>query len=311
MGEKREISIYRFMASGCNGCDVQILECLAPRYRLAELGVRIVTVPEEANILVVTGGVNIKVKSELEEAYKRLKPPKLVLAVGNCAISKEIFDKGYPMVGPPDQIIPVNFYISGCPPRPQAIIWAIAKILGVSLEEKEQYWRAPEGFRGKHEFDAEKCIGCGACARICSSDAIDVIDEGGTRTIRINYGHCSFCAFCQDECPTEALKLTGEYHLLADDRKMIEVKNEVELARCVSCGDYFIPSRQLDWAFSRIMENLSHYKEVHESLKDAMAICPECRMKISNIKNAKKLLTQLSIAATKTPYIFNLFSSSN
>ncbi|MCD6445215.1 NADH-quinone oxidoreductase subunit B, partial [Candidatus Bathyarchaeota archaeon] len=96
---KKKVSIYRFMSAGCNGCDVQILECLVPRYKLAELGVEVVFTPEEANVLAITGGINIKGIEALKEAYKKLREPKLVIAVGNCAVSKGIFDKGYPMVG--------------------------------------------------------------------------------------------------------------------------------------------------------------------------------------------------------------------
>ncbi|MEM2971222.1 MAG: 4Fe-4S dicluster domain-containing protein [Candidatus Bathyarchaeia archaeon] len=292
-----KITVYRFLSAGCNGCDVSVLECLVPRYKLASLGVEVVFTPEEANAMVVTGGMNVKGKEELLKAYEQLQPPKIVVAVGNCALTKEIFDKGYPMVGPPDQLIPVNFYIAGCPPRPQAIVTAIAKALGVNLEEKEDYWTAPEDFRGKHEFDSEKCMGCGACAQVCSSDAIDILEDDGKRIIKVNYGHCSFCAFCQDECPTQAIRLTDEYHLLTDNRQTTNVTNTVDLLGCVSCEKYFVPQSQIDWALKRINEKVPAYKEFQGALKKAMEICNDCRRTITNIKNAKKLLTQLSIKA--------------
>jgi Ni,Fe-hydrogenase III small subunit/Fe-S-cluster-containing hydrogenase component 2 len=289
-----KISVYRFMSAGCNGCDVQILECLVPRYKLTELGVEVVFTPEEANVLAITGGINVKGREELKKAYAKLRPPKLVVAVGNCAITKEIFDKGYPMVGPPDQIIPVNFYISGCPPRPQAIVTAIAKALGATLEEKEDYWATPEGYRGKHEFESEKCIGCGACAQICSSDAIEILEDNRKRIIKVDYAHCSFCAFCQDECPTEAIRLTQEYHLLTDNRTTTNVTSEVDLFECSSCGTCFMPVRQLDWTLERIENEVREYKDFHHDLKTTMELCPTCRRKISNIRNAKRLLSQLS-----------------
>jgi hydrogenase-4 component H len=260
---------------------------------LGNLGVKVVFTPEEANVMVVTGGVNIKGREELREAYEKIQPPKIVIAVGNCAVTKEIFDKGYPMVGPPDRIVPVNFYVPGCPPRPQAIVKAIAEILGVSLEEKEEFWRAPEDFRGRHEIESERCIGCGACAQVCSSDAISVLDENGKRTIKIDYGHCSFCAFCQDECPTEAIKLTTEYHLLTKDREGTNVTNEVDLQACSSCNEHFAPASQLEWALKRIQENVPEYREFNDKLRAALSICVDCRRKISRIKYAKKILTQL------------------
>jgi len=289
-----KVSVYRFLSAGCNGCDVEILECLAPRYMLSKIGVEVVFTPEEANVMVLTGGLNIKGKDELLKAYEKLQPPKIVVAVGNCALTKEIFDKGYPMVGPPDQMVPVNFYIPGCPPRPQAIIKAIANILGVTLEEKEEFWETPEDFRGRHEIDSEKCIGCGACAQVCSSDAINVSDEDGKRIIVVDYGHCSFCAFCQDECPTEAIKLTREYFLLTKDRETTNVTNEVDLQSCSSCNKYFIPRSQIEWALRRIEENVPQYREFKEQLKAAAEICIDCRREVSRIRNAKRILTQLS-----------------
>ncbi|MBS7606521.1 MAG: 4Fe-4S binding protein [Candidatus Bathyarchaeia archaeon] len=290
-----KISVYRFLSAGCNGCDVEILECLVPRYKLADLGIEVVERPEEANVLILTGGVNVKGKEELLKTYETINPPKIVIAVGNCALTKEIFDKGYPMVGPPDQIIPVNYYVPGCPPRPQAIVKAVADILGVKIEEKEDYWLAPEGFRGKHEFDREKCMGCGTCAQVCTADAIDVIDGPDKRIVRVNYGHCSFCAVCQDECPTQAIRLTREYHLVTNNRQTTMVSNEVDLLSCSVCGGTFIPEKQIDWALKRITtEKVPAYSEFSNEILSAMKICMVCRRSIKNIREAKRLLTRLS-----------------
>jgi Ni,Fe-hydrogenase III small subunit len=295
-----KISVYRFLSAGCNGCDVQILECLAPRYRLTELGVEVVEEPERANVLVLTGGMNIKGRDELLKAYEKINPPKIVVAVGNCALTKEIFDKSYMLIGPPDQMIPVNYYIPGCPPRPQAIIKAIAEILGAKIEEKEDYWLAPEGFRGKHEIDKEKCMGCGACAQICTADAIEIIDGPDKRIIRVNYAHCSFCAFCQDECPTQAIRLTKEYHLLTSDRQTAKVTNEVNLANCRICGNTFMPQPQIEWALKRIIEEkIPEYREYQNDILRALNICTKCRKEIKNIVEAKKLLVKLSEKARK------------
>lgn len=290
-----KISVYRFLSAGCNGCDVEVLECLVPRYKLADLGVEVVERPEEANVLILTGGVNVKGKEELLKTYEAINPPKIVIAVGNCALTKEIFDKGYPMVGPPDQIVPVNYYIPGCPPRPQAIVKAVADILGVKIDEKEDYWLAPEGFRGKHEFDREKCMGCGACAQVCTADAIDVIDGPDKRVLKVNYGHCSFCAVCQDECPTQAIRLTREYHLVTNNRQTTIVSNEVDLLNCSICGGAFIPEKQVNWALKRItMEKVPAYSEFSDGILSAMRICMGCRRDIKNIKEAKRLLSRLS-----------------
>ncbi|MEM1550749.1 MAG: 4Fe-4S binding protein [Candidatus Bathyarchaeia archaeon] len=290
-----KISVYRFLSAGCNACDVEILECLAPRYGLSNLGVEVVEEPEKANVLILTGAGTIKGKEELLKVFEKINPPKIVIAVGNCSITKNIFDKGYPVIGPPDQLIPVNYYIPGCPPRPQAIIKAVADILGVKIEEKEGFWQVPEGFRGRHEIDKEKCIGCGACAQICTADAIEVIDGPDKRIVRVNYGHCTFCAFCQDECPTQAMRLTGAFHLLTSNRQVTRIENEVDLLTCMICGNAFFPEKQIDWALNRIVEEkVPSYKAFKGTIQKAMEICTNCRKGIWNIRKAKKLLTELS-----------------
>ncbi|HEX7547640.1 MAG TPA: NADH:ubiquinone oxidoreductase, partial [Candidatus Methylomirabilis sp.] len=70
--------IFRFDASGCNGCDIEILEILA-LVPVADLGIEIVETPKEANVLLVTGGSNLKSKGELESAYAAMQEPRLVV----------------------------------------------------------------------------------------------------------------------------------------------------------------------------------------------------------------------------------------
>lgn len=67
----------------------------------------------------------------------------------------------------------------------------------------------PKGYRGEHECDKDKCIGCGLCAKICPNQAIEMVQSKKGKTYpKINLGRCSFCGLCQDVCPTGALKLT-------------------------------------------------------------------------------------------------------
>ena len=67
----------------------------------------------------------------------------------------------------------------------------------------------PNGYRGVHEYDKEKCISCGLCAGICPNMAIEMVqNEEGKSYPVIDIGKCCFCGLCQDVCPTGALKLT-------------------------------------------------------------------------------------------------------
>ncbi len=99
---------------------------------------------------------------------------------------------------------------------------------------------------------------------------------------------------CVAACPNEAIKLTREYHLLTKDRETTNVTNEVDLQACVSCNGYFVPQPQIEWALRRIEENVPEFREFSEQLKSATSICVDCRREIDGIRDAKKILAQLS-----------------
>ena len=134
---KRALWVYHMNTGSCNGCDIEVLGILALGLPLGELGVKIVDTPQEANTLVITGGVNIKSEAELEETYELIESPRRVIAIGSCAATMGIFKGSYSMIGPIDEIVPVDLYIMGCPPRPQTITGALADALGLNIEGME------------------------------------------------------------------------------------------------------------------------------------------------------------------------------
>ncbi|MBS7644187.1 NADH-quinone oxidoreductase subunit I [Candidatus Bathyarchaeota archaeon] len=79
----------------------------------------------------------------------------------------------------------------------------------------------PEGFRGKHNWNAEKCIGCGICVRDCPSFAIEMIGKGLTAEFKVYLDRCTFCGQCEESCPKGAIKLTTEYELAAYTRDQL------------------------------------------------------------------------------------------
>ena len=79
------------------------------------------------------------------------------------------------------------------------------------------YEKSPpfEGARGKHSWSAEKCTGCGMCARVCPAFAIEILGKGREAELKVYLDKCAFCGQCEESCSPGALKLTTEYELAA------------------------------------------------------------------------------------------------
>lgn len=118
-----------FNSGSCNGCDIEILATLAPRFDLERFGIKLEGSPRHADILICTGPVTRQARERLLRIYEQMPEPKYVIAVGACAISGAVFHDCYNVVGQIDKVIPVDVYVPGCPPRPEAIIDGVMKLL--------------------------------------------------------------------------------------------------------------------------------------------------------------------------------------
>ena len=127
--------LLHYNASSCNGCDIEILAALTPVYDVERFGIINTGNPAHTDIFVVTGGVNERNKVVLKNLYDQIPEPKVVVAVGICATSGGVFRDCYNISGGVDTIIPVDVYVPGCPPKPEAIIDGVIMALG-KMEEK-------------------------------------------------------------------------------------------------------------------------------------------------------------------------------
>ena len=286
--------IFRFDASGCNGCDIEVLEATT-LVSLGELGIEIAERSDDANLLVVTGGSNLKSKRELEIAYNAMQAPKTVVAVGSCAATMGIFKGGYSMAGPIDNIVPVDLYISGCPPRPQVILGALADALHLNVEGMAELLRTPQGFRGDPHVDEAKCVGCGACAHVCPADAIEIVGNGATRRVRFMHKDCIFCGSCQDVCPSEAVELRAgqKAWFQAKDASLSEA--HLAVGHCHLCGAPYVPEAQMAWALRQLDEKLALGASERGMVERSLGICTQCRRKnIAEVREAKRVLASLA-----------------
>jgi Ni,Fe-hydrogenase III small subunit/formate hydrogenlyase subunit 6/NADH:ubiquinone oxidoreductase subunit I len=131
----RSLQIREVDAGSCNGCEVEITGLNSPIYDAERLGVRFVASPRHADMLLVTGPVTHNMEIPLKKAYNATPEPRLVVAVGACGCSGGIFGCNYASLGGVDQVIPVDVYIPGCPPPPQALLHGILLAVG-RLQEK-------------------------------------------------------------------------------------------------------------------------------------------------------------------------------
>jgi Ni,Fe-hydrogenase III small subunit len=124
--------VYHVNTGACNGCDIEVIDVLTPYYDAERFGIKLVGSPRHADVLLVSGPVTRAVVDSLKRVYEATPDPKLVFAIGSCSIDGNIFHDSYHVVGGLDKVIPVNLYIPGCPPRPEAILYGVAQALGLA-----------------------------------------------------------------------------------------------------------------------------------------------------------------------------------
>lgn len=132
---KKSPWILHFNAGGCNGCDIEILACLGPKYDIERFGMINTGNPKQSDILLITGPVTKRTRERLVEIYAQMPEPKVVISCGACASTGGVFRGMYNCEGGVDQFIPVDVYVCGCGTRPEQIIDGVVQALGI-LEKK-------------------------------------------------------------------------------------------------------------------------------------------------------------------------------
>jgi Ni,Fe-hydrogenase III small subunit len=136
----RSLAIREVDAGSCNGCEVEVNALSNPVYDIERLGMHIVASPRHADLLLVTGPVTRNMELPLIKTYQAMPGPRLVAAMGVCAISGGMFRESYCCRKGVGEVLPVDVYIPGCPPRPQAIIQGLMEVLDL-MEEKRSTGR--------------------------------------------------------------------------------------------------------------------------------------------------------------------------
>jgi Ni,Fe-hydrogenase III small subunit len=133
---KKSPWILHYNAGSCNGCDIEILACLNPKFDIERFGALNKGNPKQSDILLITGPVTMRSRRRVVNLYNQMVEPKAVVAVGSCACTGGVFSGMYNVEDGIDKYIPVDVYVAGCAVTPEYIIDGLVKACEI-LEQKE------------------------------------------------------------------------------------------------------------------------------------------------------------------------------
>ena len=148
---KRSVWVFHLNTGSCNGCDIEVLDVLTPYFDVERFGIKLVVSPRHADVALLTGPITIKAFPKVVRALQAIPRPRLVLAIGSCAVGGGIWFDSYSTIGGLHRVIDILkdmgieidrvAYVPGCPARPEAIIYGVAVLLDL-LKPKVKYRRA-------------------------------------------------------------------------------------------------------------------------------------------------------------------------
>jgi len=132
----RSLHLRHLDSGSCNACDWELTALLNPVYDVRRLGIDFVASPRHADGVIVTGPVTRNLEAAVRRTYEAVPEPRVVIAVGACASSGGIVGRSYASAGGVAESLPVDVFIPGCPPRPEAIIFGILLAVGRVDEQR-------------------------------------------------------------------------------------------------------------------------------------------------------------------------------
>lgn len=171
---RRSPWLFHMNSGSCNGCDIELIASLSPRYDAEQLGVRLEGSPRHADIMVITGPVTRNAVAAIQTVYGQVCGPKAVVAIGSCPATTNVFIDSRTLDGPLNKHIPVDVFVPGCPPRPDAIVRGVAKAAEILAARSAGNWPAESVMIPLAE---SACTGSCACSQADKSETPAAVSE--------------------------------------------------------------------------------------------------------------------------------------
>jgi membrane-bound hydrogenase subunit mbhJ len=133
-GRPGSLALRHVDCGSCNGCEHELTLASGPSVDLSRYGLGIVASPRHADVLLVTGSVTTRMRGPLLRAYEAMPEPRRVAALGDCALGCDVLGSPAALVGPVEDVLPVDLRIPGCPPAPAAIASALLALIDGARE---------------------------------------------------------------------------------------------------------------------------------------------------------------------------------
>ncbi|QAT41637.1 NADH-quinone oxidoreductase subunit NuoB [Clostridium sp. JN-9] len=128
--------IYHLNTGSCNGCDIELVALFGPKYDVERFGLKLTGTPRHADIVVVTGPVTSQSRDRMLRVLSQVSDPKVIVSLGSCPISCNVFKGSYSIDGPLDKWTKVDVSVGGCPPKPEAMIDGILQAVKILKEKR-------------------------------------------------------------------------------------------------------------------------------------------------------------------------------
>jgi membrane-bound hydrogenase subunit mbhJ len=130
--------LFHINAVSCNGCDIELVSVLTPRYDAERLGFQLAGSPRHADIVVVTGPITRQSLNRVLRTIEQVPEPRCIVTMGSCPQSGNVFKESYSIAGPLSKYVHVDVDVAGCAPRPQAVIDGLALATQILKEKRGQ-----------------------------------------------------------------------------------------------------------------------------------------------------------------------------